>query len=48
MEICYIDVVLATINDNILYGRGVDDMKSFITVVVKIFEYMIKNNIGLK
>ena len=48
MEICYIYVVLATINDNILYGRGVDDMKGFITVVVKIFEYMIKNNIGLK
>lgn len=55
MEIGHIDVVPATeqllvpeIKDNIIYGRGVGDMKGFVAVAMKMFEYMIKNNIGLK
>lgn len=55
MEIGHIDVVPASqkmfkpeIKDNIIYGRGTGDMKGFVAVAMKLFEYMIKNNINLK
>lgn len=56
LEVGHIDVVPATSNDmfipkiinNIIYGRGTGDMKGFVAVAMKIFEYIIENKLNLK
>ena len=56
LEVCHIDVVpvnntkqyIPNIIDNIMYARGSGDMKGFVAVAIKLFEYAINNNFNLK
>ena len=56
LEVCHIDVVPVsninmfnpTIDNNIMKGRGTQDMKAFVASAIKLFEYIIDNNINLK
>jgi len=56
LEVGHIDVVPVNSNDmfnpkiinNIMYGRGTGDMKGMVAVAMKVFEYIIENNLKLK